>query len=118
MPNSKLLDTELGGKSTQYESIRTFTEPPAKQSGQLGAGVQQTVSGESDLFGDSYREPNDNRASEADDKLAREQCFGGMTGNIQGEVDKDLKPGSQKDGATTVKTRRQLGYGPGSGIGA
>lgn len=52
------------------------------------AGVQQTVSGESDLFGDSYREPNDNRASEADDKLAREQCFGGMTGNIQGEVDK------------------------------
>lgn len=36
--NTKLMDTERGGESTQYESIKTVTEPSDKQSGQLGGG--------------------------------------------------------------------------------
>ena len=34
--NTKMMDTEPGGESTQYESIETVTVPSDKQSGQLG----------------------------------------------------------------------------------
>ena len=34
--SSNMMDTEPGGENTQYESIKTVTEPSNKQSGQLG----------------------------------------------------------------------------------
>ncbi|GME49513.1 hypothetical protein GTA08_BOTSDO00515 [Neofusicoccum parvum] len=38
--SSNLMDTEPGGRNTQYESIKTVTNPPAKEPGQLGGGSQ------------------------------------------------------------------------------
>ena len=37
--NTKMMDTEAGGESTQYESIKTVTVPHSKQGGQLGEFV-------------------------------------------------------------------------------
>jgi hypothetical protein len=44
MSDPRLVDMEPGGESTQYESIREFTIPPAKQTGQLGVGDPHTKS--------------------------------------------------------------------------
>lgn len=33
---TKMMDTERGGEQSQYEGIKTFTEPHSKQGGQLG----------------------------------------------------------------------------------
>lgn len=33
---TKMMDTESGGESTQYESIKTVTVPHSKEGGQLG----------------------------------------------------------------------------------
>ncbi|KAK7525049.1 uncharacterized protein IWZ02DRAFT_221838 [Phyllosticta citriasiana] len=35
--SDKLMDTAPGGQSTQYESIKQFTNPPDKDVGQLGS---------------------------------------------------------------------------------
>jgi hypothetical protein len=36
MSDTRLMDIEPGGESTQYESIKMYTEPPEKQTGQMG----------------------------------------------------------------------------------
>lgn len=33
---TKMMDTEAGGESTQYESIKTVTVPHSKDGGQMG----------------------------------------------------------------------------------
>lgn len=42
MSSNKLMETERGGESTQYESIHTVTKPHSKQSGQLGDATDHT----------------------------------------------------------------------------
>ncbi|KAK0653217.1 hypothetical protein DIS24_g6266 [Lasiodiplodia hormozganensis] len=41
--SSNLMDTEPGGRNTQYESIKTVTNPTAKEPGQLGHGSSTTA---------------------------------------------------------------------------
>ncbi|OJD36030.1 uncharacterized protein BKCO1_1400066 [Diplodia corticola] len=40
--SSNLMDTEPGGRNTQYESIKTVTNPTAKEPGQLGHAAPPT----------------------------------------------------------------------------
>ncbi|KAK7544097.1 uncharacterized protein J3D65DRAFT_663371 [Phyllosticta citribraziliensis] len=42
--SDKLMDTAPGGQSTQYESIKQFTNPPDKDVGQLGDPTNATKS--------------------------------------------------------------------------
>ncbi|KAE8161227.1 hypothetical protein BDV40DRAFT_194453 [Aspergillus tamarii] len=111
MSDTRLMDTEPGGESTQYESIREFTETPAKQTGQLGGNMPHTRSEMMRLW-----DPDTNSKVEDEDaEWARR--FSGQSG-VMGEVDKDLKPETQDGDAEAARSRRQQGYGPGSGVGA
>ncbi|KAE8319227.1 hypothetical protein BDV41DRAFT_227454 [Aspergillus transmontanensis] len=113
MSDTRLMDTEPGGESTQYESIREFTQTPAKQTGQLGAqgNMPHTRSEMMQLL-----DPDtSSKAEDEDDEWARR--FSGQSGAM-GEVDKDLKPETQDGDAEAARSRRQQGYGPGSGVGA
>ncbi|CAL5869831.1 uncharacterized protein PFLUO_LOCUS4062 [Penicillium psychrofluorescens] len=44
MSDPRLIDMEPGGESTQYESIRLYTQTPSKQTGQLGGNLEHTKS--------------------------------------------------------------------------
>ncbi|KAE8378359.1 hypothetical protein BDV26DRAFT_191219 [Aspergillus bertholletiae] len=111
MQDTRLMDTEPGGESTQYESIREFTETPAKQTGQLGANMPHTISEMMRIW-----DPDDSPAAEDEDaEWARR--FSGQ-GGVMGEADKDLKPETQEGDAEAARSRSLQGYGPGSGVGA
>ncbi|KAL2014394.1 hypothetical protein VTN00DRAFT_1919 [Thermoascus crustaceus] len=117
--SSKLLDTEPGGESRQYESIQEFTKPRPKQSGQLGANAEHTVSEIKTLLPESDEQERERRDSLEDgQETTVEDGFGGKTNNVSGEVDKDLKPDNQGIDEAARRSRRQQRYGPGSGVGA
>ncbi|KAF2141371.1 uncharacterized protein K452DRAFT_298751 [Aplosporella prunicola CBS 121167] len=42
--NTGLMNTEPGGENTQYESVHTFVDPPAKQAGLFGGSADKTAS--------------------------------------------------------------------------
>lgn len=105
------MDTEPGGESTQYESIREFTETPPKQTGQLGGNIPHTRSEMRRIWDSGTNTP----AQDEDAEWARR--FSGQT-DVLGVADKDLKPETQDGDAEAARTRRQQGYGPGSGVGA
>ncbi|KAG2012424.1 hypothetical protein GB937_007255 [Aspergillus fischeri] len=131
MSNPNLLDIEPGGENTQYESIRLFTETPHKQTGQLGG----TLNSQADLRPvhfellsdrDVVNSPHtksemrtyfdsDNNGQELrdEDQEEAQRLEGEFTSNISGQADKD-----SKENEAAAKTRRQQGYGPGSGVGA
>ncbi|KAJ5732147.1 hypothetical protein N7493_003628 [Penicillium malachiteum] len=102
----RLIDMEPGGESTQYESIREFTIPPAKQIGQLGVGESHTKSKLK-----SKPVTTDSPASGEENELAQKLGMG-----IIKPSQEDLDFDNASD-AAAAKTRRQQGYGPGSGVG-
>ncbi|KAJ9210305.1 hypothetical protein DTO166G4_8080 [Paecilomyces variotii] len=110
--SDKLMDTEPGGESRQYESIKEFTKTPPKQSGQLRAGAAHTYS---DIK--TGLEPGE--AQEGYGEISPdEDGFVGRTTDVSGEADKDLKPRAPEDDEEARKSRRAQRYGPGSGVGA
>ncbi|OJJ47122.1 hypothetical protein ASPZODRAFT_25200 [Penicilliopsis zonata CBS 506.65] len=110
MSDSNLVDMEPGGESTQYESIRTVTVTPKKETGQLGMGSPHTKSEMSRFWeGDS----TDTKPETDDEEWARQQNFGGFTGQFRGQKDR-----TADDDAAAARARRQQGYGPGSDVGA
>ncbi|KAL3416110.1 hypothetical protein V8F44DRAFT_585387 [Aspergillus fumigatus] len=109
MSNPNLLDIEPGGENTQYESIRLFTETPHKQTGQLGINSPHT---KSQMM--TYFDSDDNSQKLTDeDQEEAQRLEGEFTSNISGQTDKD-----SKENEAAARTRRQQGYGPGSGVGA
>ncbi|KAJ6086202.1 hypothetical protein N7486_010483 [Penicillium sp. IBT 16267x] len=106
MSDPRLIDMEPGGESTQYESIREFMITPAKQTGQLG-GQPHTKS-----ITTAISDGPDTPASGEEDKLAQRLGMG-ITEPNKGDLDFD-----NAGDAAAAKTRRQQGYGPGSGVGA
>ncbi|KAJ5993860.1 hypothetical protein N7451_009584 [Penicillium sp. IBT 35674x] len=107
MSDPRLIDMEPGGESTQYESIREFMVTPAKQTGQLGVGQPHTKSITTAIV-DGTETP----ASGDEDKQAQRLGMGNIKPNKEG-----LNFDNAED-AAAAKTRRQQGYGPGSGVGA
>ncbi|KAJ5223827.1 hypothetical protein N7468_008369 [Penicillium chermesinum] len=108
MSDPKLVDMEPGGENTQYESIREFTIPPAKQTGQLGGNATHTES----LMNTDISPPDDSKAQNEENELAQKLGLGAKQPS-EGE----LKFEASGD-AEAAKTRKQQGYGPGSGVGA
>ncbi|KAJ5651370.1 uncharacterized protein N7484_005093 [Penicillium longicatenatum] len=107
MSDPRLIDMEPGGESTQYESIREFMVTPAKQTGQLGVGQPHTKS-----ITTAVPDGTDSPASGEEDKQAQRLGMGTVEPN-KGNLDLD-----NAEDAAAAKTRRQQGYGPGSGVGA
>ncbi|KAJ5113690.1 hypothetical protein N7456_002224 [Penicillium angulare] len=137
MSDPRLIDMEPGGESThcqrrvtphcrytptsttissfsncliRYESIREFTIPPEKQTGQLGAVVK---GGEPHTKSEATALPvtTDSPASSAENELAQKLGRG-----IIKPSKEDLDFDNAGD-AEAAKARRQQGYGPGSGVG-
>ncbi|PWY71655.1 hypothetical protein BO70DRAFT_381982 [Aspergillus heteromorphus CBS 117.55] len=120
MSNPNLMDIEPGGESTQYESIRLYTDTPEKQTGQLGGSSQHTTSEmRTTLGGNGNNNGNGNGNGNGDTPLARKLEQGESTSGLSGFTDKDLKPETPEEGAAlAAKIRREQGYGPGSDVGA
>ncbi|KAK1139515.1 hypothetical protein N8T08_000721 [Aspergillus melleus] len=116
--SDQLVDIQPGGESTQYESIKEYTVPPAKQTGQLGGGSAHTKSQEPGIpYSTTEAEIKEKQERREDAEQARKIALGQATANFSGYADKDLKPETRGD-AEAAKSRREQGYGPGSGVGA
>ena len=105
---------------TRYESIKTVTEPKAKQSGQLGgkdsSPILDRISSESKRMGGS-----DSKAAE-NIRYGQGISEGGMGG--QTTTSSGTAQQGQGFGGTEAvgdeggkSSRREQGYGPGSGVG-
>ncbi|KAB2579808.1 hypothetical protein DBV05_g1608 [Lasiodiplodia theobromae] len=82
--SSNLMDTEPGGRNTQYESIKTVTNPTAKEPGQLGHGLSTTADAPSSGSGSTHHKTA-NAATQVSpaEKIRFGQAIseeGGMTG--------------------------------------
>ncbi|KAL8824088.1 MAG: hypothetical protein Q9191_005309 [Dirinaria sp. TL-2023a] len=137
--SSGLMDTAPGGETPQYESINTVTKPHSKQSGQTGEAETQA---------DAVDSQQDQEKAEKGARTAEnvrygqgisEGGMGGTTTEGQGEANQGGLLGMIRDaddasvdtgyGGTenqtssggepeTAESRREQGYGPGSGVGA
>ncbi|KAJ5444734.1 uncharacterized protein N7458_008606 [Penicillium daleae] len=113
MSDPRLVDMEPGGESTQYESIREFTQPPEKQTGQLGGGQPHTRSEMKTTF-DSGENGGANGANGEEYAMAQKL---GMGQGAEG-LNKENRKSDNPVDAGAARTRREQGYGPGSGVGA
>ncbi|KAJ5907412.1 hypothetical protein N7495_000094 [Penicillium taxi] len=104
MSDSRLMDVEPGGESTQYESIVEFTKPPPKQTGQLGEGASHNKSHTVAGVGDPITKDDEYTLAQ---KLGRGACE-------PSKEDLDLDAAAD---AAAVRARRQQGYGPDPNVG-
>ncbi|KAL4785192.1 hypothetical protein BJX76DRAFT_356363 [Aspergillus varians] len=111
MSDRKLMDIEPGGEQTQYEGTRIFSVTPAKQTGQLGGNLPHTKSEMRTRITDDHSEA---KAKREEAKFAHKLELGESTSGISGYTDRG--PVETED--DTAKSRREQGYGPGSGVGA
>ncbi|KAL2832987.1 hypothetical protein BDW59DRAFT_94782 [Aspergillus cavernicola] len=111
MDDTKLMDIEPGGEQTQYEGVRIFSKTPDKQKGQLDGNLPHTRSQMRTRTTGDHSEAKA-RAEEA--KMAHKLELGMSTSGISGYTNGG--PAETEDDA--AKSRREQGYGPGSGVGA
>ncbi|KAL4974825.1 hypothetical protein BDW66DRAFT_80097 [Aspergillus desertorum] len=111
MSDSKLMDIEAGGEQTQYEGVRQFSKTPEKETGQLGYNLPHTKSEMRTTLAGDHSEA---KVKREDNKLAHKLELGERTSGITGYT--NTGPDETEDDA--AKSRREQGYGPGSGIGA
>ncbi|KAF2090265.1 hypothetical protein K490DRAFT_63141 [Saccharata proteae CBS 121410] len=106
--SSNLMETERGGESNAYESIKTVTEPHSKQGGQLSS--PETVS-PSHL--DKSSTTNSQGISNADKirygQAMSEKGMGGQTGPGHNEGEADAQKEEVSEGM--AQSRREQGYG-------
>ncbi|KAL5363524.1 hypothetical protein BJX96DRAFT_155871 [Aspergillus floccosus] len=110
MSDTRLMDIEPGGESTQYESIKMYTEPPEKQTGQMGVTCLHTKSEMHTVTPDSAS----TKSRDEDAEMAKQVGLGGSSSFLRGDT--GLIPENQDGDA--ARSRRLQGYGPGSGVGA
>jgi len=109
------MDTEPGGESNQYESIRTVTEPAEKQSGQLGGGLPNTSEDTSGVSADRGQQTADNMRY---GQNVSESGMGGMTTTSSGDAQQGGYGGAEAQDTELKNTRREQGMGPGNDVGA
>ncbi|KAL8736334.1 MAG: hypothetical protein Q9181_002488 [Wetmoreana brouardii] len=119
--SSGLMDTEPGGESDQYQSIKTVTNPHSRQGGQMGEPETQV---------DAVTEQQEQDKAEKGARTAENVGYGqniseaGMGGKTteaggsanQGGYGSMEEQQSSQD--TAEETRQEQGYGSGTGIGA
>ncbi|KAI9865576.1 MAG: hypothetical protein M1824_002317 [Vezdaea acicularis] len=120
-PASNLMDTELGGESTQYESIKTVDQPPASQTGQLGAKPAQKSEAQSQREAEKEEKGEQVAEKIRYGQTMSEHGFGGETTTNEGRAETGGGYGGTEAQAgldLTEGKRSQMGYGDGSGVGA
>ncbi|KAJ5363426.1 uncharacterized protein N7496_009139 [Penicillium cataractarum] len=113
MSDPRLVEMEPGGESTQYESITEFIQPPEKQTGQLGGGQPHTKSEIKTTFGSGENGTGNGGNGE---EYAMAQRLG--MGKVAEGINKENRNSDNPVDAGAARTRREQGYGPGSGLGA
>lgn len=118
--SSNMMDTEPGGESDQYQSIKTVTNPHPKQGGQMGDVETQVDATES-----RQEEQKSEQGTKAAENIRygqniSESGMGGMTTEAQGTANQEGfgGTGNQEGSYDAEESRRDQGYGPGTGIGA
>lgn len=117
---SGLMDTEAGGEGSQYESIQTVTKPQSKQGGQMGEKETQP---------DVVTSQQEQQKAERGERTAEnvrygqtisEEGMGGRTTEAEGSANQDGfgATDTQEGIDNAEESRRDQGYGPGSGVGA
>ncbi|TID24184.1 hypothetical protein E2P81_ATG02491 [Venturia nashicola] len=130
--SSKLMDTEVGGEQTQYESIQTVTKPHSKESGQLGGISSSSTppspepSNQTDFVATSENtstpstDSADPVSKERGEKTAEnvrygqaisEQGVGGFTAPGLNGGSAMQEGGSARQEEDTGRMRREQGYG-------
>ncbi|KAM0806316.1 hypothetical protein BDR22DRAFT_828448 [Usnea florida] len=118
--SSGLMDTEAGGENSQYESIKTVTNPHSKQGGQMG---------EEEAEVDAVNSQQQQQKAQRGEKIAENVRYGqkiseeGM-GGMTTEAGRNANQGgfgatdAQEGTDSAEDSRQEQGYGSGSGIGA
>ncbi|MCJ1468720.1 hypothetical protein MMC07_007350 [Pseudocyphellaria aurata] len=117
--SSNLMDTEAGGETTQYLSLRTVSKPHLKQAGQLG---------EKETHTDSATQQEQQETQERSEKTADnpryeqaipEQDVGGKTieASMGANDDKSGSTNSPTESIQPTETRQNQGYERGSSVG-
>ncbi|KAK5146006.1 hypothetical protein LTR16_007691, partial [Cryomyces antarcticus] len=110
--SSGLMDTEAGGEGTQYESIKTVTEPHKKSSGQLGGAEPHTAAPTSDASVPSEASAGNERGDTTAENIrygqnTSESGMGGMTTTSSGGADQAGEAEGQEGSA--AETRAESG---------
>ncbi|EPE30644.1 hypothetical protein GLAREA_03611 [Glarea lozoyensis ATCC 20868] len=107
----KLMDVEPGGEGPQYGGKQIVDPPKPTSSGQFGATSEKS---ESDQAASEEKKARGEKTAEniRYGEAISEHGFGGETTTNSGGVE----DGSETQDAK--QTRREQGYGPGSGVGA
>ncbi|KAF7185229.1 hypothetical protein HII31_13504 [Pseudocercospora fuligena] len=110
--DSKLMDTEIGGEQTQYESQSTSQQPHKKSAGQFGSSSEQTTTDPSNT--EEGIKAMKERGEQTAENIRYGQTIseGGMSGfttGQSGEVDRNEE---------RAEGRSAAGYGGGNDVGA
>ncbi|KAF2190670.1 hypothetical protein K469DRAFT_390431 [Zopfia rhizophila CBS 207.26] len=122
--SKNLVDTEVGGEQTQYEGAHTFTEPHAKEAGQLGETKlnEDPASGtSSSLHKPASNAPNAQGVTPADkirygQSIQQDVMCGKTTGFTGHASTEGSFGGTEALGESTegfANERREQGYGGG-----
>ncbi|KAL2040989.1 hypothetical protein N7G274_006447 [Stereocaulon virgatum] len=119
--SSGMMDTEPGGESDQYQSQKTITNPHSKQGGQMGNPETQIDAVDSE----QAKQQAERREKTAENvrygQTISEGGMGGKTTEAGGSANQGDGYGgteAQQGGYDDQESRRDQGYGPGSGVGA
>ncbi|KAI9697235.1 MAG: hypothetical protein M1836_004799 [Candelina mexicana] len=122
--SDKLMDTVPGGESDQYESQKTLSNPTPKQGGQMGG--EPSTQDPAPLSQPPSAERTQSRGEKTAENIRygealSEHGYGGETlgndgvkgveGGFGGVREKNVEESAEK-------TRKEQGYGQGSGVGA
>ncbi|KAE9982829.1 hypothetical protein EG328_010568 [Venturia inaequalis] len=110
--SSKLMDTEVGGEQTQYESIQTVTKPQPKERGQLGATSEITSTPSAQSSDPVSKERGEKTAENIRyGQAISEQGVGGFTAPEMNSGSATQEGGSRQQEEDTGSMRREQGYG-------
>lgn len=113
--NSNLMDTEPGGETPQYESIKTVTKPHDKESGQLeGDNASGTKTIDKSVQPQDHGEQSAKNIGYGQD--TSESVIGGMTSTATGRANKEGGYGGTEAQSSMEKgknPRTQQGYSAG-----
>ncbi|MCJ1274826.1 hypothetical protein MMC21_002624 [Puttea exsequens] len=116
-----MMDTVPGGESDQYQSQKTVTKPRSKQGGQMGDPETQVDNVESQQKQQTVEKGARTAENVRYGQTISEGGIGGKTTEAGGNANEDSGYGAtteQADSSDAAESRRDQGYGPGSGVGA
>lgn len=114
------MDTQAGGENSQYESIKTVTNPHSKQGGQMGEEETEVDSVSSQQQQQKVHRGEKTAENVRYGQKISEEGMGGRTTEAGGNADQDgFGTTDAQEGIDSAEdSRQEQGYGSGSGVGA